>query len=238
LPFGQTTALAAPAGGERETIGAGLEILGQVPANFTTLLALRDSNALAVPDLSHDAEVSSTLPMIGAQAAADAGISLPAGPAGRPSQGLVARMQTVVQPLVRNISALGDRLRAIFKSIFAILQRPRPVSDGVGASAAWGQLDTDEVGLAALPATMQDGLMELWDLALQNHSEDWPPISEPSRDSLTSAGVRQSRVLIPALMAIGLNGVRSVSVSLPRSLCARGKPWSEPRDLACLNVHR
>jgi hypothetical protein len=235
VPFGQTTALAAPAGGERETIGAGLEVLGQVPANLTTLLALSDSNTLTIAGLSYDEQVSSTPPILGAQAAGVAGMSQPAALAARASQGLAARMQAIVQPLVRSINALGDNLRAILRSIFPILPRPRPVSNRVGASASVGQFSAaGGVSLPALPTVVQDDLMETWDLALQSQREDWPSVAEPDRDLLTSDGNREPMLFIVALMAIGLNGVRSAGVPLPRSLSATKRLWSEPRNHAGL----
>jgi hypothetical protein len=128
------------------------------PSNVTTLLAPPNSNALAAADHSSDELAASTLPNPAGQAPVAAGF-----------QGMVARMQQIVQPLVRGFDTLRGHLRTIVRSIFSMLSRPRVDSEMVSPRGAAGsQPDSHQVGLSAGAATMPDGRLELWDLALKS----------------------------------------------------------------------
>jgi hypothetical protein len=126
-------------------------------------------------------------------------------------------MQQIVQPLVRGFDTMRGHLRTIVRSIFSMLSRPRVDSERVSPrGAASSQPVLHQVGLSAGPATMPDGRLELWDLALKSQSEDWLPIPEPAGDWMTRDGTAGQEFLRVALLALALGEVRTSRLGLLR----------------------
>src|SRR5262249_47842381 len=175
-----------------------------------------------------DQLAASALPNPVGSARVAPGQDQPAGRAGGGFQGLAARMGTVLQPLVRGFETLGGHLRTLFRSIFTLLSGPRGDSGMVGLRGAAGaQPEPDRVGPSAGPATMPDGRLELWDLALKIQSEDRLPIREPDGGLRARDGTAGQDFVVLALMALALREGRrsplgplrrrgSASPNLPR----------------------
>ncbi len=195
---GRLDASAAAAGG-----------LGGEPSNVTTLLATQSNNGLTTFDLSGEL-AALALPMLVDLAPGAIGKNPAGGGAGGDVQGLAARVQTLVQPLVGGFNALGGHLKTIFTSIFPSSTRPAVAPSGLGVREDDGSRPVpEEVGRPTLAAETEADRLEPRGSVMMGEVEDRPLISvrEPGRVVETEGGTSARSLFVVALMAQALRPI-------------------------------
>ena len=178
-------------------------------SGVTTLMAPQSANASSISDLSPDELAALALPMLVDLAPGAIGMDPPGGGV----QGLAARVQALVQPLVGGFNALGGHLRTIFKSIL-----PSPARNGVAPSGLGGREEDgsrpglEQVGPPSLAAEIEDGRPELRDRVMKGEGDGLAAIPIPEPDGVVASGGGNSTrsIFVVALMAQALRqfGVR------------------------------